>query len=217
MNSTRELVLKTLLNRQRCTINELAEVVQINPISVRHHITKLEAEGLVTSEEEKHGVGRPRRIYFLTEAGMEKFPSRYLAFTTRLLEQLKENIPQETLNNLLAQIARDMADEHISDLDVENLSLSERLNILDHLLHEEGFTLQIEQQGDNFIIKETSCPYFHVGQEHPEVCIVDKTLISRVLNLPAEKITCMLEGDNLCSYIVPVSSSALENSKEEGS
>jgi len=67
--STRQRVLQTLLSRQRCTINELAEAVDINPISVRHHITKLEAEGLVTSEEERHGVGRPRRLYFLTEEG----------------------------------------------------------------------------------------------------------------------------------------------------
>ena len=86
--TTRQRVMQTLLSRQRCTINELAEVVSINPISVRHHITRLEADGLVSSEEEKHGVGRPRRLYFLTEEGQERFPSRYLRFTIRLLEQL---------------------------------------------------------------------------------------------------------------------------------
>ena len=72
MSTTRDLVLKTLLTRQRCTINDLAEAVGINPISVRHHVTKLEAGGLVVSEEERHGVGRPRRLYFLTEKGMER-------------------------------------------------------------------------------------------------------------------------------------------------
>jgi DeoR family suf operon transcriptional repressor len=74
MSTTRDLVLKTLLTRQRCTVNELAEAVGINPISVRHHVTRLEADGLVTSEEVRHGVGRPRRLYFLTENGMEQFP-----------------------------------------------------------------------------------------------------------------------------------------------
>ena len=85
--STRERVLETLLSKKRCTINELAEAVDINPISVRHHITRLEADGLVNSAEERHGVGRPRRIYFLTESGMEQFPTRYLRLTMRLLEQ----------------------------------------------------------------------------------------------------------------------------------
>jgi predicted ArsR family transcriptional regulator len=60
--STRERVLKTLLTQEQCTINELAKAVDINPISVRHHITKLQSEGLVNSTEERHGVGRPRRV-----------------------------------------------------------------------------------------------------------------------------------------------------------
>ncbi len=47
--NTRERVLKTLLKNHRCTINELAEAVNINPISVRHHISRLQAEGLVGS------------------------------------------------------------------------------------------------------------------------------------------------------------------------
>ena len=56
--STRERVLQTLLTNQRCTINEIADAVEINPISVRHHITKLQADGMVDSEEERHGVGQ---------------------------------------------------------------------------------------------------------------------------------------------------------------
>ena len=57
MSSTRDNVLRTLLTRQGCTINELAEAVGINPISVRHHVTKLEAEGFVTSEEVSRWTG----------------------------------------------------------------------------------------------------------------------------------------------------------------
>ena len=83
MGSTRNAVLKHLLNHQRSTINELAKAVKINPISVRHHITRLEKEGLVASAQERHGVGRPRRVYFLSEAGMEHFPGRTIRFTFR--------------------------------------------------------------------------------------------------------------------------------------
>src|SRR5512145_504515 len=103
--STRERVMQILLSRERCTINELAEAVDINPISVRHHITRLEADGLVTSEEERHGVGRPRRLYFLTERGREQFPSRYVRLTLRLLEQLKETMPSQLVNQLFSQMA----------------------------------------------------------------------------------------------------------------
>jgi predicted ArsR family transcriptional regulator len=59
-----------------------------------------------------------------------------------------------------------------------------------------------ERQGEQYLIREISCPYYHVGQSHPEVCTVDQTLISAVLDVPAEKVQCVLNGDAHCSYVV---------------
>lgn len=202
VKSTRERVLQTLLTHQHCTINEIADAVEINPISVRHHITKLQADGLVKSAEERHGVGRPRRVYFLTENGREHFPSRYLRLTLRILEQLKETVPQPMVNQLFMQIAEDLAAEHSPEL--AGLSTEERLELVKKVLTNEGFTVDWERQGEYYQIRESNCPYFHVGQNHPEVCSVDQTLISTVLSVPAEKIQCMLYGDAHCTFIVPV-------------
>jgi len=200
-DSTRERVLKTLLTQEQCTINELAQAVDINPISVRHHITKLQSEGLVNSTEERHGVGRPRRIYFLTEEGRERFPQRYLRLTLRLLEQLKETMPQQMVDELFTQMAQDLAKEYKDELD--GLAIEERLDLVIELLTNEGFTIDWEQHGDTYQIQETSCPYFHVGQDHPEVCKIDQTLISTILNVPTQKIKCKLNGDAHCIFIVP--------------
>ena len=93
MKSTRDKILQSLLKKPRSTINDLAEAVGINPISVRHHLTNLQMEGLVESQEERHGVGRPRLVYVLTDEGMERFPTRYMLLTTRLLSQMKETMP----------------------------------------------------------------------------------------------------------------------------
>jgi DeoR family suf operon transcriptional repressor len=199
--STRERVLHTLLKRERCTINELAEAIDINPISVRHHINRLEAENLVSSVEERHGVGRPRRIYSLTEKGHEKFPTRYLRLTLRLLEQLKETMPQPMVDKLFSQIARDLASEYQEEL--EGLTMEERLNLVSDLLTSEGFTVEWELQGDYYKISESNCPYYHVVQTHPEVCSVDQTLISTLLAIPAQKVKCMLHGDSHCTYLIP--------------
>lgn len=199
--STRERVLKTLLTKQRCTINELAEAVEINPISVRHHITRLQAEGLVDSEEERHGVGRPRRLYFLTQEGMELFPTRYLRLTMRLLETLKDNLPPEVVEKIFSQMAEDLAAKHKAG--IEELTVEERLDLIKRLLTQEGFTVDWEQRGNEFLIHEANCPYYRVGQTHPEVCSVDQVLISTVLSVPPERITCMLYGDSQCTYVIP--------------
>lgn len=208
MSSTRDNVLRTLLTRQRCTINELAEAVGINPISVRHHVTKLEAEGFVTSEEERHGVGRPRRVYFLTEEGMEQFPTRYLRLTVRLLEQLKETLPGHMVDTLFAQVADDLVKEYTSNLQLDGISMEERLDIVQDLLKGEGFTMEWDLQEDGYHIREVNCPYYHVGQNHPEVCALDQTLISNMLDVTVEKVNCILDGDSYCTYIVPSNKNA---------
>ncbi len=199
--NTRERVLQTLLARERCTINELAEAVDINPISVRHHISRLEADGLVTSDEERHGVGRPRRMYFLTEKGREHFPTRYIRLTLRLLEQLKETMPPSVIDRLFTQIAQDMLSDYRSE--AEGLSIEARLTLVKQLLTSEGFNVEVEKQGDTYLIRESNCPYYHVGQNHPEVCSLDQTLISTILEVPAQKIECMLHGDAHCTYRIP--------------
>ncbi len=206
--TTRDRVLQTLLSRQRCTINELAIAVDINPISVRHHIARLEADGLVTSEEIRHGVGRPRRWYYLTERGREHFPTHYLRFTIRLLEQLKETMPKAMVNGLFSQIAKDMAASY--ELEMSGLNIEERLKLVASLLNKEGFSVEWEKQGTDYVIREVSCPYYHIGQNHPEVCSVDQTLISTMLMVPAEKVKCVLNGDTHCTYIVSNTSSNAE-------
>jgi DeoR family suf operon transcriptional repressor len=213
MSSTRENVLKTLLTRPRITINDLADQVGINPISVRHHISSLQADGLVTSDEERHGVGRPRRVYYLTEAGVEKFPTRYIRLTVRLLEQLKEKMPAAMVDELFSQMAHELLEDQIPFNELKLLNLEERLEFIADLLKREGFTIEWERVGNEYLIHESSCPYYHIGQDHPEVCSVDRILISSVLSTPASKTNCILNGDNVCTYVVPVNPNAEISSK----
>ena len=200
MKSTRDRVLQTLAKKPGATINDLAEAVDINPISVRHHLSSLQVEGLVQAQEEKHGVGRPRLIYTLTEHGMEKFPTRYLRLTSRLLDQLKSSLPQPMVKKLFTEMAASLAEDYA--LQMQGLSMEERLELIRELLAEEGFTVEWEKVKDQYRIHEITCPYLQIGQTHPEVCTVDQTLISKMLAVPAEKVQCILDGSAHCTYVV---------------
>jgi DeoR family suf operon transcriptional repressor len=211
MGPTRNLVLQHLLNQQHSTINELAKAVKINPISVRHHIGKLESEGLVDSAEERHGVGRPRRVYSLTEAGMERFPARTIRFTKQLLSQLKGQLAPEAYSKLFTRMAEGIAEEYASGKNLKDLTLKERVSLVKQWLVNEGFTVQIQKNDKEIIIKETSCPYYHVGQDHSEVCAIDKALIAKVLAADPERTSCLLSGDSHCTYVVPLEAIKIAN------
>lgn len=200
MKTSREKILQNLLTYPKSTINELAEAVGINAISVRHHLTSLQAEGLVLSEEERHGVGRPRLVYLLSDEGMEQFPSRYYAFTNHLLEQLKKAIPEKTFTNILNQMADNAAGDTLEK--VENMNMEQKLEVVKDILAREGFTMEWEKNGDQYFIHEVSCPYLQIVQSHPEICKIDQRLISTVLSAPIEKIQCILNGNTQCSFII---------------
>ena len=200
MKSTKDKILQTLLRHPKITINEIAEAVGINAISVRHHLSNLEKEGLIAAEEERHGVGRPRLMYSLTEDGMERFPTKYLRLTTRLLAQMKETLPGPAVANLFSQVAEDMAKDYAEQM--KGLSMEERLDFVKDMLAQEGFTVEWEKKGKEYQIHEITCPYYQIGIAHPEVCTVDQTLISKMLALPASKVQCILNGAAHCTYVV---------------
>jgi DeoR family transcriptional regulator, suf operon transcriptional repressor len=200
MKSTKDRILQTLLRHPKITINEIAVAVGINAISVRHHLSNLEKEGLIAAEEERHGVGRPRLMYSLTEDGMERFPTKYLRLTTRLLAQMKETLPGPAVTQLFSQIAEDMAKEYSEKM--KGLSMEERLDFVKDMLAQEGFTVEWEKKGKEYQIHEITCPYYQIGIAHPEVCTVDQTLISKMLALPANKVQCILNGAAHCTYVV---------------
>ena len=47
----KDKILLALLRKPKIAINVLAEAVGINPISVRHHLTNLQIEGLVMTND----------------------------------------------------------------------------------------------------------------------------------------------------------------------
>jgi len=200
--NTRKRVLRTLLLSQSRTVNELAEAVDINPISVRHHVTKLEAEGLIQSDEERHGVGRPRLVYSLTSKGMEQFPQRYLQLTLRLLEHLKKNLSEKILTEIFQELAEGITNELTQDIDLEDLSLEERLHLLEKVLTAEGYVVNLQEEDGNFYLVEASCPYHHIGEDYPEICILDQELIAHFTATATKRIECILDGDKQCKYLI---------------
>jgi DeoR family suf operon transcriptional repressor len=201
-SETREIILKTLRTRGSCTVKDLADAAGISPVSVRHHLSSLLADDLIVSEEVRHGVGRPRHVFSLTEDGYELFPTRYYRLTNRLLGELKEVLSDSSVESLLSGVAESMAEDYGSQL--EGLPLQQRLTRLVELLNEEGFNADIKRQDNDIILRELSCPYFHVGQSHPEVCMIDQSFIARALSLPVERVRCLLDGDSHCAFIIPI-------------
>jgi DeoR family transcriptional regulator, suf operon transcriptional repressor len=201
MKSTRDKILRNLLAHPNSTINDLADSVGINGISVRHHLTALEAEGLIKSAEERHGVGRPRLIYSLTEKGVEKFPSSYLRLTQHILESLDDTFSPEDLHAFFEKIGSEIVKPYQNDLDGK--SIDERLQIIETALTREGFIVEVIRNEDTYTLTNLSCPYHRISLNYPMICTIDRTVINKLIGSDIEIITCIADGSDRCSYKIP--------------
>ncbi len=199
---TREVIVRTLKALGKCTVNDLAEAAEVSPVSVRHHITALQAQDLVSAEEVKHGVGRPYHVFSLTEKAFELYPGRYFKLTNRLLDEIKDHVSEDLVTELFTGVANAMATQYASQL--EGLPLKDRLPRLMEMLCDEGFDAEYEWQGDEVVIREYGCPYVQIGRAHPEVCAVDTRFIATALDLPTERVNCLLDGDTHCTFTLKV-------------
>ncbi len=200
MQSTRWEIIHYLKKRGQASVKELAEATGLTPMTIRHHLTILESEGLVISQKERCGVGRPRNLYCLTDKARDLFPQRYHELAARLLEGLKKSGAGEQVEQVLQAMASEMARDYAAE--VRGKSFEERLDILVEILRREGFLASWEKDEETYVLTEYSCPYYLIGQDHPEICQVDRQIISTILARPVKRRTCMLYGDNACTFDV---------------
>ncbi len=196
--STRDLILYTLKTTNQAKVDDLAKAVHVSPVTVRHHLNTLQADGLIEMDSVRRKVGRPYYIYSLTEKGHELFPRKYVRLTNRLLEELKDNLPPDTLNNVFDGIAKKIIAEHEGKF--EHLSFENRLVYLTTILREEGFIVEWEHDENQYTLIEYGCPYYSVGDQHLEICGLDKDLMISILQTPVEQTKCILHGDDICKF-----------------
>jgi predicted ArsR family transcriptional regulator len=185
----------------------LAQTAEISPVTVRHHLNSLQAEGLLETASVRRKVGRPYYVYSLSNKGQELFPKRYVRLSSRLLDELKDRYPDGTISELFNNVVDRIADDHRNDF--ENKSVEKRLDYLVDLLAEEGFLASWELTDNGYTLIEYSCPYISIGQKHHEVCVFDKQLIQIVMDTEIDQHSCMIDGDSCCEFTFPLMAEAV--------
>jgi DeoR family transcriptional regulator, suf operon transcriptional repressor len=206
--STRELILGAIKQANEATVEELAEAAEVSPVTVRHHLNSLQADGLLETRTVRRKVGRPYYVYSISEKGLELFPQRYVRLSSRLLEELKSQFAPEIIAELFNGVVERIVHENRAEF--QDLAFEGRLDFLVTLLAEEGFLASWEVQENEYVLTEYSCPYYSVGQRHSEVCHFDQELMRQVLRTEVEQHSCMISGDSCCQFTFTVPLNAIE-------
>jgi len=201
MQETRRQILNILKEKGQATVDSLAAALGLTPITVRHHLSILQSEGYIVARHERRKVGRPHYVFVLTEKANDFFPQSYHLLADRVLAEVQSLVGREQMATLFRRIAHRLVADVKPRLTGE--TLEQRLDEATRLLADEGFLARWEKTADGYVIYELNCPYRRVVREHEEICIMDHQILSDLLDVPVEKVECIVTGGSRCTYRIP--------------
>jgi predicted ArsR family transcriptional regulator len=202
MQSTRQEILDILKTESQATVEDLAERLELTPMTIRHHLNVLQAQNLVEASKVRRSqkVGRPRLVYTLTETADELFPQGYENLARYLVSEVKSTVGVDEMEAIMHRVADRVALE--APTPVEGQSFEERLDQVSEFMDDQGFLTRWEKTDEGYVLTNVNCPYRRVTREHKEVCIMDTMLIKQLLGVAPQRLSSMRKDDAACSFLL---------------
>lgn len=200
--STRREIIHILRTVGPLTVGELGDRLGITHVAVRRHLTSLERDGLVTSVQERLPMGRPTRVYSLTDAADELFPKKYGVFTLEILDFMSA-AGDDLVEQFFANRGKGLVDKYGPEIS-EGSSLQERVARLADIQMANGYLADWEKgEGEALVLKEFNCPVHQVSRKFPHACHHELEFFKTVLGTDkVERVECIAKGGNCCRYVI---------------
>jgi len=203
MQATRQRILELLRDRRALTVDDLASELALTPVTVRHHLDILRAEGLVESPEirRRDTPGRPQYTFRLTPAALSHFPKNYQGFAHLMVSEIRERLSEAEMERILAGVASRMAAE--AALPPGDAPIERRLDAAVRYLNARGYEASWERLSSGRVALRTrNCPYHELSRSNAEFCRLDLALVSQLLGLKPVVEERISNGDAACSYVM---------------
>jgi DeoR family transcriptional regulator, suf operon transcriptional repressor len=208
---TKQRILDLLLASPK-SAGEVAEALQIQKSAARVHLEALQSQQAVRSKFRIERMGRPRKVYELTEEGRELFPRKYDLFLDLMIKKLVGKKGEAEAREIVDSIAEDIASgirEKINRADRPH-DLERSLRIINEESNEMGFasSLSSDENDGGYCIKSKNCILHKVASNNQDmVChglhdkIISKSLGGKS-NVKVELKECMALGNEYCRHVI---------------
>jgi predicted ArsR family transcriptional regulator len=199
----RELLLR-LRHDGPSTPERLASSLGLSRTGVLQQLHALEAAGLVSRTAIKHGVGRPRHEYDVTDAAQDLFPTNYDGLASGLLAAIRSIGGDRLVEGVFEErrrITRERVRQRMAERLAPDAALTERARELAVIQDEQGYLAEAVVSADGTIrLVERNCAIHRVSSEHAAACQAELDLFREVLGTSVERETHIAAGDRCCTY-----------------
>ncbi len=191
-------LLDLIKKRSEISVEDGSEALGLAKTTIRQHLSKLVSMGFVDTRSHRHGRGRPRKMYSLTEKSEVFFEQRENEFLMRFLQYLYDEGRDEVVREFIVEMGHELRD----GLDVSDAEISERISALEALARRQGFMAQTVDNDDHTILEFRNCPFFKVAKITDFFCKIEHQHVEEILGIPVERIRHRLNGDQTCAYCI---------------
>jgi predicted ArsR family transcriptional regulator len=188
------------------TPDQLAASIGASRTGVLQQLRALEATHFVRRETIRHGVGRPRHLYDITEDAQELFPTNYDGLAAGLLAAI-DAVGGPSLIEQIFEARRRQAGEwvrrQIEDRVEPTGCLFDRVSALAAVQDEQGYLAVAVLDPDGTIrLREHNCAILDIAQGQRSACEAEIELFRDVLDADVVRESHIVAGDRCCTYRV---------------
>ncbi len=195
---SRQRILEHLKKTGQASVAELSRTLALTPVTIRHHLEGLRAEGLVGKPvaRRKSGPGRPEMIYRSTPAADIQMPRNYGELCGCLLENLRSASGGQNLEAVLVAVGSELGKRESVP------SGSNQLRFIKHYLEDRGYFPSATQVEGRLRLELANCPYLEVARAAPALCHFDRALLEGLFGRPVEMGGRIVLNEPVCTFEV---------------
>jgi predicted ArsR family transcriptional regulator len=196
-------VLEIMKGSEPQTAEQLAGRAGMSPVGMRLHLNALARKGLIRFEERKGKVGRPLRVWSLTDAANVSFPDAHATLAVDLIGAVKELYGKKALHRLVVSREKDMRARYGKEL-AGAPTLARKVAALAKLRTEEGYMAEARKTAKGMLLVENHCPICAAASACQQFCRSELRIFQEALgdNVTVERTDHILAGARRCAYLV---------------
>jgi predicted ArsR family transcriptional regulator len=175
----------------------------VSPVAMRLQLNALAKKGLVRFEERKGRVGRPLRVWSLTDAAQVRFPDAHATLAVDLLASVKALYGKKALRRVVVEREKDMRVRYHRAV-TGTKPLAKKVADLAAARTEEGYMAEARKTARGVLLVENHCPICAAAKECQQFCRSELRIFQEVLGADAkvERVDHILAGARRCAYLV---------------
>jgi predicted ArsR family transcriptional regulator len=176
-------------------------VLGVTAEAARQQLVKLASDDLVEATTEIRGVGRPVQLWRLTDAGHARFPDTHAELTVQLIQTIRSELGDASLERLMAARERDLLAAYRDALD-DVSDLEQRVQRLTAIRTREGYMAECWPEDDGYVLAENHCPICAAATACQGFCRAELDLFRDVLgpDVTVTRVEHILGGARRCVY-----------------